>query len=238
MLRRLDPLIYEGTRESIPRTIFPSLPELPNLPYGDFDEVVYLANLTRLRSYKAPGVVNQVNTAFAGMDYGLCKHWADMKQCNSEEEAVQMRQTLTISYTANDLVTERSAAFTPYRIYRVAYRRSLDLGSSHRDSVEKYWELIGQQIKLIATTGGDLGRLDTLVLIGESVEDKQFLNTVWKALSELGRTDIYSTVQISGFNAEFMAARGAAEMGKHAQSGPPGCVEQDWCNEREPGDDE
>ncbi|RDL40781.1 uncharacterized protein BP5553_00760 [Venustampulla echinocandica] len=243
-LGQLNRLAEESTPESIPPAVFPSLPEIPNLPFGDFDEALGWVNLTRLRSYKStPSPVNQFNTAFAGMGYGICTHWSNVEQCDSEEVSQPVRHTLTISYTADEFVVERSTSVTAYWIYRDARDRTPALGSSHRplhnpDSIKDYWEQVGDRIKLVALAGGDPRSLDTLVLMGESAQNKQLLDTIWKALSELGKVDLYSALQTPQFTTEFVAARGAAEMAKRAQAGPNGCVERELCREqREPGDE-
>ncbi|KAF4634722.1 hypothetical protein G7Y89_g3388 [Cudoniella acicularis] len=238
MLSNLYNLALTATDEPLLYNFVASIPSLPNLVFADFEEAAQNVNLTRLNSYKYFGPLRQVNAAYAGTGLGLCKHWGDVLKCDEEEQLMSPTQVLTISYTKEELVLEASYAVNAHWIYGEAYQRYTEYGFSHLQEYKSadFWDQIEKRITTLVKANGM--KVGELLLIGESAEEKEFLETVWRALGKLELGHLWAPLQVPGFKAEFMAARGSAEMAKRWQGEPYGCLEGDWCEgNRKPGDD-
>ncbi|KAH6667942.1 hypothetical protein B0J14DRAFT_642249 [Halenospora varia] len=236
MLLELYNLSLTHTSEPlIPGNFVLSIPYLPNLHTEDLNEAIHNANLTRLNSYKNYGPIHQVNSAYAGSGFGLCKHWGDIQKCEEEEQIMGGKDILTISYTKEELILETSYAYGAHQIWATANQRHPEYGFGKAKSKD-FWNDIKLRITTMIKASGR--HISELLLIGESAEEKEFLDTVWKALDEVGQKELYNSLQVPGFNAEFVAARGSAEFAKRWQGEAPGCLEGDWCEgNRKPGDD-
>jgi hypothetical protein len=215
-----------------------STAQMPNLPGGDFQEALEFANLTQYLGYRfryrAP---NQITTGFVGMGYGLCEHWADPTKCFEEENSMSPKKLITISYTDEELLVSTAWAQTASWVSPDILELYPEFGyngtSQHSD---EFWTGIKQRITTVMRATDT--KPDTLILLGDRAKEKKFADTVWEALGELGIVDIYRQVQVTGFDAEMLNARGAAELAKRAQGEPQGCIEGDWCaGNRIPGED-
>ncbi|KAG4442644.1 hypothetical protein IFR05_001900 [Cadophora sp. M221] len=217
-----------------------SLPELPNLLSEDWAEVVEISGLEVLRSYKNYGQpLRDVNAAWAGMGYGLCEHWRDIEKCEEEEELLIPRFALALSFTGDELSIHKtwiSNAHWTFDIVSATYR---DLGYDSwllNPANSTFWDSLGMAVADVATSKPEYVIQD-LILLGEFAEEKDFLDAVWKALGDV--TDVqklWEPLQVSGFNAEFVAARGVAEFAKRWQGEPWDCIEGDWCEGSDGGD--
>jgi hypothetical protein len=77
-----------------------------------------------------------------------------------------------------------------------------------------------------------------LLLVGDFAGNKLFLDAVEKALEGILDVDVIRmNLERSAYNAQYVAARGAAELAKRWQGETWNCVEGDWCDNRKPGED-
>jgi hypothetical protein len=238
MLYQLHLLASIHSEVPVLNSVFLSAPSLPNLSYEDFNAAFPFANLTQGHGYRQGyeyRSYGQVQSAFAGMGYGLCKHWADVQKCIDEEGGFPYKSVLAIGYMDDTLDISVAWGETAYDLWTdvtASYPEFGYNGTSHPDS---FWH----DIKLRITTVARASRTkpDTLILLGERATEKKFLDTVWEALHELEIPELYEQLQVPGFDPTRISARGGAEFAKRAQGGPRGCVEGDWCKNRRKGED-
>jgi hypothetical protein len=213
-------------------------PLMPNLLYSDFYAAFPWANLTETRSYVHPyrSYYDLLSKSFAGLGYGLCRSWANIQSCQSEERLFPVKQILAIEFTDLKLDISCSRGRTPIGITTTLYESFPSFGfQNHAPNPSSYWEGVKDRITTVLKASSY--KPDTLIVLGERAGNKKFLDTVWEALGELGMRDIYEGLQVEGFDPEMVCARGAAELGKRAQGEPRGCMEGDWCRERREGED-
>ncbi|KAL2074631.1 hypothetical protein VTL71DRAFT_8409 [Oculimacula yallundae] len=213
-----------------------SLPDLPNLSYEDWEEVVQLTGLDVLKSYRFHQQrLRELNVAWVGLGHGVCEHWRDSERCDKEERSMEKRVVLALSFTEERLSISKAFVSGASEIYVATQVSRQDLGYlSWRSNPENetFWDSVGMYVGTVART--DRGFvIQDLILTGEHAEEKNFLDAVWKALGDV--TDVqklWQPLQVPGFDAEFVAARGAAELAKRWQAEPPyGCMEGDWCKD-------
>mgnify|MGYP004188314547 CR=1 FL=1 len=212
-----------------------SLPDLPNLLSDDWAEIVDLSGLEVLKSYKTRGQpLNRLNAAWAGMGYGLCEYWRDIDACEEEEELIVPKFALELSFTGDELSAHKSWVFNAHNMYRIASANHKYLGyDSWRSnpSNSTFWDSLGKAVVDVATSEPECA-IEELVIMGEYAEDKNFLDAVWKALGDVVDVQkLWQPLQVSGFSAEFVAARGAAELAKRWQGETWDCVEEEWCDD-------
>ena len=114
---------------------------------------------------------------------------------------------------------------------------SQDGGKDCQDEKALYWASIYDIV--IEVGRASRGTLNRLLLLGESADDPEFLQTVQDALRALlpdATTQDISTMLLSGrqdgeIEPLYLAARGAAEFAKRAQEAPAGCKEPAHCAE-------
>ena len=99
------------------------------------------------------------------------------------------------------------------------------------------WDSLEEQVAKVVTMMPEY-EIDDLILMGEYAEEKRFLDAVWQALGEVADVqNLWRPLQVSGFSAEFVAARGAAELAKRWQGETWDCIEGDWCEGGGEGED-
>jgi hypothetical protein len=218
---------------------------LPNLLPEDWKETLELAKVTSLSSYKLyGGRLYQTNAVWAGMGNGLCEHWGDIEKCEIEEWKSRQIQTLVISFTAKELILENAFMVTPHASSIYAHDKHDDLGyeawEGNRDN-ETFWDDLGRKVRGMAERFKKAKWIpQELLLVGDFAGNKLFLDAVEKALEGIMVMDvdeISTNLQISGYNPQYEAARGAAELAKRWQGETWNCVEGDWCENRKPGED-
>jgi hypothetical protein len=220
-----------------------SLPMLPNLLPEDWKETLELAKITSLSSYKLYGArLYQTNAVWAGMGNGLCEHWGDIEKCEVEEYQSRQIQTLVISFTAKELILENAFMATPHSSYISAHNKHDDLGyeawEGNRDN-ETFWDDLGKKVRGMAEMYKSHKLIpQELLLVGDFAGNKLFLDAVEKALEGImDVNEMWTDLQMSGYNPQYEAARGAAELAKRWQGETWNCVEGDWCENRKPGED-
>lgn len=210
-----------------------SLPSMPNFQQGDLKEALDLVALTELESFKHRGQLRNANAAWAGMGMGICEHWQDIEKCDEEEGHFKFKPTLALTYTYDELVVEVILMVNAHRSFQYDRVRFPDLSYGTWDldrSNATYWETIGRKVVEIARRNPWLGPIEEVVLMGEYAAEKRFRDSIWKALgSDLDDQNLRANFQSLKFSAEFIAARGAAEMAKRWQGETWGCKEGDWC---------
>ncbi|PVH88932.1 hypothetical protein DL98DRAFT_508791 [Cadophora sp. DSE1049] len=217
-----------------------SLLDLPNLLGDDWAEIVEISGLEVLKSYKNWGQpLKDLNAAWAGMGYGLCEHWRDIDACEEEEELIVPRFALALSFTGDELSVHKTWISNAHYTYSIVSKNYRDLGyESWRSNPANstFWDLLGKAVADVATSEPQYVIQD-LIIMGEYAEEKNFLDAVWKALGDVADVQkLWQPLQVSGFSAEFVAARGAAELAKRWQGETWDCVEGDWCEDSREAD--
>jgi hypothetical protein len=220
------------------RNVLAAIPRLPNLQRRDFDEAMQYAGLVQVQSYKYYNQMQELNAAWAGMGYGLCKHWGDIEKCDDEDREFKGKSTLSLSFTKMEFIIEKALLWDAHSSWTADSFRYNHLGyQNHLNSPSNgtFWEEIGSKVIEFANK---TIKMEELLLMGEHAEEKKFLDTIWSALGDLDLTEVYTHIQKPGFNATYVVARGVAELAKRWEGQPYGCVEGNWCDNRKPGDDD
>ena len=224
-----------------------SVPTLPGLSHEDLQDAMEYTGLTMLSTHKHIGdKVSVVSAAFAGSYHGLCEHYEDIDACEDEEAAMPIAHILALSWSQMSFGAAYTYMQAAYRsiLEKEATRFDLglqDLPPGGEGSEEKkalYWSSMREMI--IDVGRASRGTLTTLLLLGENVNNPDFIRTVKDALRVL--LPDASTQEISimlspemqdGDEVEplYLAARGAAEFAKRAQEAPAGCKEPAHCAE-------
>lgn len=212
------------------------LPYLPKLLDIDLKEAFEHAGIKRLTGHKGLFDKKEKSPPYGGISagHGICRSWEDRIKCAAEDKTMSGEQTLSITYTNESLQVERLLVYNAEHVVR-SYSNSFSyLGSQPLELEKKKSELNkkefeehlnrlkNRRIRQIKSAGWGVGekKFQRLALLGESAEDKDFLEAVWIALGDLeslgfleGRSgDMYSAIQIPGFSALYTGARGAAEL--------------------------
>jgi hypothetical protein len=156
-----------------------SSPLLPNLRPGDLEEALEYIGLHRLKSYKhsdSGEPLYQAAAEYAGMGYGLCKHWRDIRKCEDEEDHLQPKEILALSYTNEELILQRIFASNAHHTLELARERVPSLGLKHQSDNPNFKEDISKRIVSFVTRHTPIG---TLLIMGEGAEEEKFLDAVW-----------------------------------------------------------
>ncbi|CZR67395.1 uncharacterized protein PAC_17294 [Phialocephala subalpina] len=209
-----------------------SMRQMANLLPEDLTEALDWSAMYLIRSYKHQyGPLHNANSAWAGMGMGICEHWQDIEKCEEEEERFTPKQSLALTYTYDELAVEIVVMLNAHTSFRIVQERFTDLSYGTWDNDRSnmtYWDTIGR--KVVETSKKSAWPIEELILMGEYAEEKRFLDSIWKALGDtLDIQKLWEPLQRPGFNAEFVAARGAGEMAKRWQGETWNCVEGDWC---------
>ncbi len=174
------------------------------------------------------------------MGYGLCKNWRNITACDEELLQEPTLHTLVVSLTGHELYIANAYVYSAYTTDVVYSTQIPSLGYSHwldNPTNSSFWDQLEQEVTFVADYYAGSHGIEDVILYGEFVEEKRFLDVVWKALGEAKEVkdvgELWGNLQVSGFNGEFMAARGAAELAKRWQSEPWYCEEPEWCQDVE-----
>jgi hypothetical protein len=211
---------------------------LPNLKPADYDEAVAVAGLEPLHSSMYNGNLMKGNAAWAGMGHGFCKSWRDLGMCMDENNEVGVQNSLLLQLTDKELVMQHLLIWDANRVFIFSGRQYPDLGFAAWEANtrnETFWESVSDKVLEMATLGQ--WDIDELLLLGDRGEEKLFLDAVWRGLSgernqnsDKDVMNLWRPLQTTGFSAEFVAARGAAELAMRWQGQPWGCIEDEWCD--------
>jgi hypothetical protein len=206
-----------------------SMPYLPNLIESDLIEAAWDVNFLLLQSYKHWGSPTDLNAAWAGMGYGLCENWGDIVSCEQEEEKIKEQYVLGISLTRKELRLQNALTWNAHAISNLGIKQYEYLGYEYANSYPNttYWDEVRAKIVQTVREGGMMP--EKLIVMGESAEGHQFEKTLWQALNDLDIKELYSSLQVSRFNATYVAARGAAALAKRWQAETWDCVEKASC---------
>ena len=219
---------------------------LPGLSWEDVSDALEYSGLTGVvgndhHSYP----VSETCASFAGTGYGLCKHYNHPHRCEDEEYDMPSFHVLTLSFSRVSFDVESS--YMQYAWESLSNRQifRFDLGFDNlphdQNDREVYWENIR---KTIVDTGKALDMpLGHLLLLGDVVDNPQYIGTVQDALMELlpHESTRASILQFSKIHQPldplYIAARGAAEFAKRIQEAPQECKESRHCRKnRHPQD--
>jgi hypothetical protein len=212
MLSEIKYMVQRQLRMPVHNIVL-SLPYMPNFHRDDLNEALDLADLTHLKSYKHWSELRNINAAWAGMGLGICKHWQDIEKCDEETSHFKYKLTLVLTYTYDELVVEVITVFHAHLAYQYKRVRYPDLSYASWDnnrSNTTYWDNLGRKVVEVFR---DINEpIEELVLMGEYAEERRFLDAIRKALgNDLDAQKLKPMLQNPKFNAEFIAARGAAE---------------------------
>ena len=162
------------------------------------------------------------------MGHGLCSHPRDINTCESEEASIPLKVTLAVRLTDSSLTVTHAmfkSVSDPW-IYKTVHDSILGFEVSHLAGTV-YWNEVRAVIKSFATRYSE--QVDTLLLLGEHGLNKMLLNTIRQALGRHSLINIKKLDLPTFPDPVYVAVRGAAELAKHYQQMPPGCIEPERC---------
>lgn len=200
-------------------------------------EAFDLAGLYNLRSYKSwyPDrlVVSQTVAGLVEMGYGVCDHWRDPYKCEIEDEELSWKHPLATSFTNRSFSVSVAYIIGPHRYGKFNRVVRWDLGHEQwkdNPSDATFWSKIKVVIEdaLVSSQQPDL-----LLLFGEAASNEHFLEAVIQALENFDLADLYVAWRANECDSVYLAARGAAKLGRVWQGSTFGCVER--CSDGEDG---
>jgi hypothetical protein len=214
-----------------------AVPVLPNLSEETLQEAFDYARIIKVSHelYVFGENLNSINAAYAGMGHGMCENWTDIWECRIEENSMDSQQTLVISFDNDSAIVTNAAMYSAY----VSSRQSINgfpyifEGYQDHDRGVLYWNGLENNIARMIEQVGETfpgKRIQKIVLTGEHAAEMEFLKVVWKVLHKEqewldGRAaDIYAQLQVPGFDALYVGARGAAEMAMRWRGDVEECV--------------
>ena len=155
----------------------------------------------------------EVSAAQAGYCVGLCTHYKDYDQCESEEREMPVRRFLTVLFTRSALLLYKAASKEALEFYepREFGQADFRLGSDaiHNNPKEEYyWEDVRNTVlEVLLRYGGERYPVTQVFMLGESALNPTFLEVVQSSISAVYKE------QPEFFLSDpmFAAAKGAAE---------------------------
>ncbi|TVY94428.1 hypothetical protein LAWI1_G000759 [Lachnellula willkommii] len=229
LMSQLHTLVDAHLGAGTTKSVLPTMPNLPGLEQEDLQDALQHIGLRALVTHKHGRYVWETSAAFAGMGFGLCAHPEDCDACEDEEADMPFRHTLALSLTNRSFSAAYTHMQSAFRSSHEAESVRFELGLE-KQGEETYWERLRE---VIVDVGQETERpLDTLLLLGEGAGLPEFARTVQDALTRLLELNIGSEVNIRlsrQGDPLYIAARGAADFAKRAQSSPPNCREPARC---------
>jgi hypothetical protein len=209
-------------------------PTFLRLSEEDIEDAMEYVGLGRLPGCGHCDPLMETNAAFAGMGYGLCKHYDDIDICMKEELHRPESRVLAVSFTHTSVSATHMWMRTVWNALE-SYKVRFDLGLQDRpennEEQKEYWENIRDMI--VSVGRYPFGPLTHLLLLGEDANEPRFIETVQEALRIL----VPGELRVIGLETRqemwsplYVAARGAAEFAKRSQASPR-CGAMDSCCE-------
>ena len=215
MLERLrgEVVAQTGLGVTSAAVITPNLPALYEEDLLDVFEYVGLDFVT-LDQPRFFDYLYETSAAYAGYGFGLCTNYRNQTDCQREERGMNATNILSILYTDDILTVDLDLVASAYYIY---FPRTLNasefydgyltggLGKGRRAD---YWDHVEERMS--KTLGSWRGAfLSKVVLMGNRVEEENFRRRLDRALLARGNRP-----ELLSWEAEFVAAKGVAEMAK------------------------
>ena len=157
----------------------------------------------------------ETSAAYAGYGYGLCHDYLDREGCKKEQDDMTSDVVMAVLFTRTVLTVTLSSTSSAYYLFEPDYRHSssFDLGydsTSRQQYEQEYWEAVMSQLEKIMRDNPYYERPAKVLLMGDYINDENFRGALEKALSR----QMKSPPNILAHDAEFAAAKGAAELAK------------------------
>lgn len=209
-------------------TVGLALPDAALVSMDEINDALRFAGLKKLHPFR--GWDSEFNAAYATHGYGLCNSYTEPYQCEEEEDKFEEHRLLHLSLTASSLSASGSwikSARTTYADSASAY---WELGWNNGTgwaSGNEYWEAVKSQIRGLEKPN----RPYTKILVtGEGVENDSFSNFLEVVKEALWDDDLRSEAENTKIeDANFVVARGAAELQYRRQCGWLECVQTHYC---------
>lgn len=167
--------------------------------------------LVRLKNY--PGhYVHETSAAYAGYGLGLCSDPQNPATCKKEEIEMPRQHILSLLFTRGALRIIYAPVRSAYFFYKLPLRfyAHWDLGFAAKEEKD-YWKRVREAIEEGHQDYPGFPMPDKVLLMGDSAGDETFRSVVGEILSGWGISP-----QVFGDDAEFVAAKGAAEFARRS----------------------
>ena len=157
----------------------------------------------------------ETSAAYAGYGYGLCEDYMERESCKKTQDDMNSDVVMAVFFSRTVLTVTLSVMKSAYYLYESDDRHysNFDLGydSKPRQQGEQaYWNAVTQQLEAIMVENPYYKRPAKVLLTGDCIDDADFQVALEKALS----SQVEIPPDILTYNAEFAAAKGAAELTK------------------------
>ncbi len=184
----------------------------------DINDAIEYAGLRLLTEHSFRLQPYELSAALGGTGLGLCENYHDIQKCKEEQEDFPYKQVLAISYTRDALEVSLAGMRSAYNPYEPENHHLIDweagesslAGYSRPDA---YWVMIRRKILELSYREYPKKPITTILLLGESANNKEFERALTDALHEF-QDDLPI---IHRADSLFLAAKGAAEFAKRAQ---------------------
>ena len=195
-------------------------PHLAALYPEDMLDVCEYAKLECTSWPMQTGKLYQTTTAYVGYGYGLCHDYMDREGCKKEQRDMDDVVVMAVLFTQTALTVTLSVTASAPALWEPDYRHreNFDLGyDSHtrREDEHGYWDAVTTQLEQIMVENPYYKRPAKLLLMGDGIGDEKFRAALDKVLDRQMQT----LPEILSHEAEFVAAKGAAELMKRAPYG-------------------
>ncbi|KAI4129588.1 MAG: hypothetical protein LQ338_002162 [Usnochroma carphineum] len=166
-------------------------------------------------------ILYETSAAYAGYGYGLCADYTKRALCKEEQDDMDSEVVMAVLFTRTVLTVSLSVMKSAYYLYEPDTRHfsDFDLGydsQTRQQSEQDYWDAVGSRLKEIMVKNPYFKRPAQVLLMGDCIDAGRFRCTLREALS----SQMDPMPSIVSRDAEFAAAKGAAELTKRLSWDP------------------
>jgi hypothetical protein len=218
ILSKLLSLLREQAEERLGRKVGSAVVTSPNLVALYAEDITDAMEYTGLKPPYLKGSSDleqprENSAAQAGYGVGLCSHYKDYDQCESEEDQMPVRRVLTVLFTRSALALYEAAYKGALSFHGPSYHGRSDflLGSDaiHTNPKEEYyWEDVRNRVmEVLLRYGGERYPVTQVSMLGESALNPRLLEVVNSSISAIYEEQPEFLLS----DPIFAAAKGAAE---------------------------
>ena len=210
-----------AAEEKLGHPITEAVASTPNLVALYDEDVRDAFEFVGLKFSKLPYWQHKVlstGAAYAGYGMGLCGDYTDQAACWYEQKDMPQETIMAVTFTQHALHVTLSGIQSVLWIWEPQYRTHWDwelgLGKLEEEGVDEdeYWAEVVEAMRFVMHDRPHYPKPQKILLLGESAGDPKFRDALEKAIwGVMGKMPV-----VYGVDAEFVAAKGAAELAKRA----------------------
>jgi len=226
--QQLYDLAVASSPETLPKSVLVSRPLLLNLEPQDIDTALKSIGLESIKHSPYPRIkyepengisVTQSAAVWAGLGLDNCS------KCEDENRPMRVEQILFLTYTKTTFCVDilwtetvgnvgKFSFYTPFaECMNIAHRNGTVMENIKRRIIKSVYGFVEFNDDPMGNKIGAKG-IGGVLMNGESGMEPVFLSTVYAAVKEIGRTDLYGEAGVDYFEMESNGEGGFEEMGK------------------------